>query len=51
MIDNWPLYLEFQRLENLWEILESRVYNEAIQAMLEEIWERQCAILNSITIQ
>lgn len=47
-VDNTPLYLEYQRLEEkgtkleeLWEVWE----------IIERIGERQCEILNSLMIQ
>lgn len=53
MIDNWPLYLEFQRLEVTWYNLEKlleNIFSDEIQRQLEEIWEQQTVILNSIMI-
>lgn len=50
MIDNGLNYLEFQQLENQADELEKKEYNQEIQSLLEEIWELQCEILNSILI-
>lgn len=45
------LLLEFQRLENEGEKLETLEYNEDIQRLLENIGERQTEILNLILLQ
>ena len=49
-LEQSPLLLEYQALDEKWGMLErSRVYNKAIQEMLEEIGERQVQILNLIS--
>lgn len=50
-LDKWPLYLEYQRLNDLWDRIEAKwnIDNE-IQSLLEMIWEKQTEILNQISI-
>jgi len=48
--DNWHLYLEYQRLECIWDRLEDLWYDEEVQKVLEEIWNKQFDILNQIKI-
>lgn len=51
VLDNWPLYLEYQRLNDVWDKLEARwILDEETQALLELIWEKQTEILNQIAI-
>jgi len=50
LYDNWLLYLEYQRLENLWNKYEWLIYDPKIEELLEKIWERQTIILNNIKI-
>lgn len=45
------LLLEYQRLDETWEQLEKKPYSDEVQYLLEEIWERQCEILNFIILQ
>jgi hypothetical protein len=56
MLDQTWLLLEFQRLEEEWDRLEKKLYDDdklcdEIQQLLEKIWERQVEILNLIKIQ
>lgn len=45
------LLLEYQRLDEIWEKLEKQKYSNEVQYLLEDIWERQCEILNFIILQ
>lgn len=49
--DEMPTLFLYQRLEFWWEELEKREYSDEIQKLLEEIGEKQCMLLNKITIQ
>lgn len=50
MLEQSPLLLEYQRLDEQWDRLEGE-WDEEVQKLLEEIGERQCMILNEVTIQ
>lgn len=51
MQDNWPNYLQYQRLEKEWEDIENSDLPE-IQKVeaLEIVWEMQCCLRNILEI-
>ena len=49
--DEMPMLLLYNILEKHWEALEKQEYSPEIQKLLEEIGEKQCMLLNLITIQ
>lgn len=48
--DNWHLYLEYQRLNELWNRVEERDYSEDTKEILKMISDKQYEILKIIKV-
>lgn len=50
MIDNGPLYLEYQRLEEISKGIQWQKYDDYVHTLLEMISEKQSKILTNLMI-